>query len=236
MVQGTSPNGMLQRMPDRYLAIHRTGPKNCRCEMTRPLPESVKWSALPSTKTVANRDAVALNIARAEFDVVVNQVEAHFWPNENVMPDVGANAAPNVSHEVIAAGVIGEARQGIEVWVSVKSQILAADSTEQLSRNVLSKLGGPDCIDSVENRTIWFDASVLSLTRPPGELSFDSQTPGYKEVRADARVQTAAVGGKGESLRGCGCARGDRAEAKCCVELLSVGGTLKKTEYKKGGN
>ena len=62
---------------------------------------------LPSTEAVTQRDAIPSRIVVAEFDVVVNQVQAHFRANEGVTPEVGANATPKVSQEVIAAKVRG---------------------------------------------------------------------------------------------------------------------------------
>jgi hypothetical protein len=104
------------------------------------------------------------------------------------MPDVGANATTDVCHEVIAAGVIGVTRHGIVVGVSIESEVLATDSSQQLSRNGFGKLRGPDGIDSVEDWTIGLDPSVLSLAPSPGKLSFDPQAAGQEEICTDAGV------------------------------------------------
>ncbi len=143
---------------------------------------------LAPAETIPDRHPIPRNVAGTEFDVVVNQVEAHFGPNESIVPEVGADAAANVSHEVIAAGVVGVPCQGAEVDVPVESEVFAANSSQQLSRNRFSNPWRPDSIDSPEDRAIRFGASVEALTRPPGELSFDPHTARHEEVRTNAGV------------------------------------------------
>ena len=160
--------------------------------------------ALASTETIAQRDAIPGGIARAKFDVVVNQVDTRFRPNKGVVPEVGADATTEVAHEVVAAGVVGVARQRIIVKGSVESEVLAADSSQQLSRNGLGQPRRPDCIDSVEDWPIGLGASVERLTRPPSELPFDPQAVQDQEICTDAGVNAASERGEQESVRGRG--------------------------------
>src|SRR5271167_1739385 len=137
---------------------------------------------------------------------------------------------------MIAAGVIGVAGERIVVKHSVESEVFAADSSQQLSRNGLGKLGSPDGIERVENRTVGLRASVQTLACPPGQFAFDPYTVDDENVCTEAWVGAASQGREQKSPRGRGCARRERAHAKSCIDLLSVGGSLKKAEYKKGGD
>jgi len=193
--------------------------------------------SLSSAEAIAERDAIPGRIAGAEFDVVVNQVEPYFWTNEGVAPKVSANATPDVSHEVIAANVIGTAgdettthRRGIE------PKILAANTRHQLRGDGFGQLRSPDCIEGVENRTIGLEASVQILTCPPVDLALDSDTVREQEIRTEAGVRSASHGGEEKAIRGFARARLERAKAKGEIDLLSVRDWFEKAEYKEDGN
>lgn len=134
------------------------GGQAARLCLTNPVHDPVE---LTPTKAVTNRDAVSGCIGRAEFDVVVNQVQARLGANEGITPEIGAKTASEVSHKVIAADVIGTAGNKTTTQArGVKPQILAANARHQLSGKVLGKLGHPDGIEGPEDWAIGLEASV----------------------------------------------------------------------------
>jgi hypothetical protein len=66
-----------------------------------------------------------------EFDVVVYQIKPGFGPYENAALHVEAQSAAKVSHEMIAAGVIGASSDvAASGEVVVKTNTLQADASQ----------------------------------------------------------------------------------------------------------
>jgi hypothetical protein len=60
---------------------------------------------------VSDGHTVPVHARPAELKVVAHEVEMRFRTDENVVGDIEADSAPNVSHKVVAAGVIRATRK-----------------------------------------------------------------------------------------------------------------------------
>jgi hypothetical protein len=79
-----------------------------------------------------------------------------------------AEAAADVTHEVIAADEVG-ATDGAAIDGSrVKAQTLPSDAGHQLSRRVLAQLGSVDPVKVIEKRTVGLEP--ISSDYPPGQF------------------------------------------------------------------
>lgn len=172
---------------------------------------------------------------RTEFHVVVNQVESCFGANEGVPPEVRTDAPAKVSHKVVAAGVIGVARERVKVEDSIESQVLTADATKQLRRNMFVNLRHPDGIERVKDWTSGLLPSIQHLTCSPSHVTFNPHPMKDQEVATEGGISAASHGGEQKSPRGRFSARRERTDAKSDINLLSDGG-LEEAQHKESGN
>ena len=179
---------------------------------------------LSSAEAIAERYAVAKDLVRTELHVIVDQVQPHLRAEKGVVPDIGAKSGANVSHEMVAAGVIAVAKQGIEVQDVIEAEILTADATQHLAGEIFSQAWRPHCIEAIENRTVRFLLAIQALTCLPEQLALEAYAAADQQVSAEARVQSAALAGEGARTGWTGAGGGaggtDATDAESCVESL----------------
>src|SRR5215472_15584872 len=134
-----------------------------------------------------------------------------FRAYEDVLGHIEAKAAAKMSHEMVAAGVIGAADEITGKERLVKAQALSSDSCLQLGLNMLAHGRSPNGIDIIENWTIRRRENVHVLVGPPGNLSANAEVAVEKQkVAAECRVAAPA-----DSLRS--------VSPGCCLGQAGIG-------------
>src|SRR6476660_1014006 len=152
----------------------------------------VRRQALESRrKGIAQRYSKAGRVGRTEFKIVVNHVEVSFRANKEMAVKVVAEAAADVTHEVIAADEVGTSDGAAINGSRVETKALPADAGHHFSGRVRAQLGSVDPVKIIEKRAVGLEACIEVPTAPPGQLAADSQRPFQKQVRAEDRVGSA---------------------------------------------
>lgn len=147
------------------------------------------------------------------------------------MPDVRANPSSERAHKVIAAAIAGASEEVIAIRKPVESDVLAANSSQQFSGEILAQFRGPDGIEGVEQWTIGLgsESAIHILGRSPEQVTFNPKAMMQKEVGTKAGICAAIVGREVEAV--CYGRRGGRncADPKGRIELLPEGARGKQT-------
>lgn len=127
------------------------------------------------SEAIPEENAVPDNCIGTEFDIVIDQINTRFWPHKYVMPDIGADAAAEVPHEMIAAGVVRASEEGIAIDESVETKILAAYAGHQFCGQVLANPRRPHRIKIIENRSVGLVPAIKPLAGAPVDLALDAE-------------------------------------------------------------
>src|SRR5579863_5779700 len=124
-------------------------------------------------------------MARTEFLVVVYEVQSHFRPNEEISVRVESNASAEVSHEVVAAHIIGAVpiKIAVVVTVRVEANALSTDSGQRLSSNVFAETSRVHGVKVIKQRAVGELAAIHALARFPVHLGL------YPKISVEERLE-----------------------------------------------
>ncbi len=119
------------------------------------------------------------------------------------MPEVGADAAAEVSHEVVAAGVIRASQQCVAVEESIETKIFAADACHQFCRNILADPWCPQRVEVIKDRPVGLITAIKPLACPPVNFALDAEPVVHQQVGTEPGIRAAALARKEQAIR-CG--------------------------------
>jgi len=120
---------------------------------------------------VSQRDAESCGPGRTELVIIIDQVKIGFRADEEVSPEVVAQAGAEVTHKVIAADKVGTADRTTTGEALVEAQAFPSDARRKLGSRALSQLGGVYSIEIIEEWTIRLETGIEILTGSPGKLA-----------------------------------------------------------------
>jgi hypothetical protein len=176
-------------------------------------------------QAVADGSAHAAYVAGAEFGIVMDQVEVRFRTYKEAMPHVIADAASDMAHEVVAAGVVSAGKITTVIVLLVKADAFAADSRHQVEAGFLPNFGLVKRVEIVKNRPVRLVAVIETLRGLPVDLAVKTQAILKHHAGADTRISSALFRLQGEGLgrRVVIAGRECSADAEGNIELLGMG-------------
>ena len=108
-----------------------------------------------------------------------------------MVPDVVANTAAEVHHEVIVAGVVAVTRIRISAGDVryVEASGSDADASEQVEADFLAQLRLVERIEVGQDRPVGFIAKITCLTRPPRGFDHNSEvTFEADDISSDSKI------------------------------------------------
>lgn len=143
-------------------------------------------------EAVTERPAHSEHRAGTEFVVVIDQVKPTLRANKHVMPYIDPYAPTEIPQEVIAAAVVSASHEVGAVHNSVKTQILAADSADDLADHILADTRRPYPIDTPQDRPIGLVPCVVVLVGSPEDIAFNTEITLQQKIRPDPGIPTAS--------------------------------------------
>src|SRR5260370_42288627 len=149
---------------------------------------------LVGTDGVADRCAQADQVVGMEFGVVLDVIVANLRTDKNVAPNVIADAATKVFHEMIAAGVVNAAGDITRGW-EIESSAGDADSGHQVEAKFLAQTRLEKGVDVGQDGAVLLIAVVVCLSRPKRCFGAKAKAPvpEANEVAADVDVAAALL-------------------------------------------
>jgi hypothetical protein len=131
-------------------------------------------------------------MARTKFLVVVYEVQSHFRPNEEISVRVESNASAEVTHEVVAAHVIGAVpiKIAVVVTVRVKANALSTDSGQRLSSNVFAETSRVHGVKVIEQRAVGELAAIHALAPSPVHFGLHSHVPLPERLEENISIES----------------------------------------------
>ena len=161
---------------------------------------------LVGTEGVADRCAEADQVVGMELGVVLDVIVANLGTDKNVTPNVVADAAAKIFHEMIAAGVV-DAAGDITRGRQIESSAGNADSGNQVEAQFLAQTRLEKRVDVGQDGAVGLIAVVVCLSRPERCFGAKAQAPVAEanQVAADVDVAAAMFRGLLEvQASGCG--------------------------------
>ena len=104
---------------------------------------------LLATEGIADRNSFAESAWAAELVIVADEIGVKFRPNEDAAGDVKLKPTPDVSHQVLAADVVGAtAEAAIHIW-RVEPNALSPEPAHDLRTSAVAKSRSPDPIEVI---------------------------------------------------------------------------------------
>ena len=184
------------------------------------------------TDGIADRGTNTKNVVCVELGIVLDVVVVDLRADENIgeaVPDIVANAAAKVFHEVIAAGVEGASPSRNAAGRNERAGKTGsghADAGKDVETKLLADAGLIERVDVSEEGTVGFiDVRVVRPLVSPGDLRVKAETVlELDEVAADAEVSTTLFRGWLKGDRGIARGRGHQGTAaKQDIALLGRG-------------
>src|SRR5260370_556066 len=147
---------------------------------------------LVGTEGVADRCAEADQVVGMELGVVLDVIVANLGTDKNVAPNVVADAAAKIFHEVIAAGVVDAAGDIARGW-EIESSAGDADSGHQVEAKVLAQTRLEKGVDVGQDGAGLLIAVVVWLSRPERCFGAKAQAPVAEANQVAADVDVAAA-------------------------------------------
>ena len=151
---------------------------------------------------------------------------------KRVTPEVVANIRAEVTGEVVAAHVIGTSGKST-IEDAVESEVFAADSGHDVATEFFEG-PGVNGVEVIKNWAIRLNDAKVSLRTgvycamgAPGHVTAEANVVPNNHVSAEAWVQASAQGWETGIGGAAGRRRGNGAESKGSMELLSLGGEPK---------
>jgi len=175
----------------------------------------------------ANADYVA---GTEDIRVVQDVIVVGFGTNEQVPPDVVADAATEVNQEVVGTGVArAECVAGVAGVICVKAGILPTDTGEEVGSDFLGDSRLVDAVEVEDDGAIGLTGAAEVPNRSPGRVETDANAAMEDNVGANVGVKAAAFGaneiGKTRGIAASGAGRNDGTESQHCIALLGNGQT-----------
>ena len=147
-----------------------------------------------------------------------------FGANEEVSYRVPAYGCTEVSHKMIAAGVVGASGETAIEKGLVKARAGGSNPGHQLGSDLVAVLRRVDGVEVVQHGTERLEAGIDILARSPAGFSTNAELLVKQEVSAEVKEGSTAhaLGSESAGSGGSGrCDQGSYSESR--VELLSVG-------------
>ena len=195
---------------------------------------------LLGTNGVADGAADTEEVIGPEFYVVLNVIVVNFRAHKKIVPNVVADAATDMLHEVIAAGVVNAAGKvaagGCEGHV--KAGAGNADAAHQVEANLLIETWLVDSVEVGEDGAVAFITVIAGLASPPGSLDVEPEAAlETHNIAAHAQVGSTLLRqwaeGLGTAAVGAGLRYGVAAERN--VALLG-GGEVAREQHSNNGS
>src|SRR5262249_846632 len=194
--------------------------------VSRLWPRCLRWNkSIPWSKRIADLNAVALRVIRAEFLVVVNEIGVRLGRNEDTGDDVEAQRSADMSQKVVIADKIATGEEAATGERLIEADALAPNPGQQFRLNYFAESWSVEEVEVIQDRPVRLKSLVEVLACAPRDLSLESDTVLEGEIAAKVQVGSTT---KRLSRVICGCARGRRrsngADSKRSIDLLRVGG------------
>lgn len=151
-----------------------------------------KPERLPGAEGVADGRADAEHVVGVELDIVMDVVVVNLGANENLSPDIVANTAAKMFHEVIAAGVV-DATGSVARGGQVESVAGDADAGEKVQAKLIAQAWLEERIHVREDRAKLLITGIVRLM--DSKSGFNIQAKAFvakaHEVSADIHVGAA---------------------------------------------
>ena len=114
-----------------------------------------------------------------------------FGAHEHVSPDIKAQTAAYVSHEMIAADIVraGECA-ALELW-GVEAKTFSADASHHFGGCPCAQFRGLDAIEIAKDWAVRQNSSIEIPAGSPSHISADAEAVLNNEVGTESRIQPA---------------------------------------------
>src|SRR3954469_25795155 len=131
-----------------------------------------------------------------------------------------------------ARGVVGTPGKSAVIKVLIKPQVLGSDAAHDLGAKVLIKARSVDSVEVPKHRTVRLKSCIQVAAGAPRHFALNAEVAFDQRVAAEIKIgaATQALGEIGEACGGVRRSTGERAEAKCCIYLLSLNITCHRKE------
>lgn len=143
-------------------------------------------------KGVTDRDAEPLGMIVTELKIVANEVNSRFRPDEKTAEGIKLNARAHIAQQVVAAHKIRAGKCSAGHKVLIKANALAAKTSHQFKRSVLSERWGVHGIDVIEDGPEWSKTAGEVLLGAPRYFAANSKMFEQQEVAAEAGEDSSA--------------------------------------------
>jgi hypothetical protein len=188
-------------------------------------------------ESITNRYSGAEDVVGVELEIILNVVVVNFGADKDVrhtMPNVVANAASELFHEVIAADVTRTAKSATDAAARAHSRQIEAVAFNayaggEVEAEFPGKLGLEETIYVGENRAVGFVTIVGGAFISPSSFCIQAVAIPQKHVDTDAGKDSAFLLWWNESFRGCAVLEGEeRAATHSNIDLLAMSESGKK--------
>lgn len=142
---------------------------------------------------IPEREAIADQLSRGKFHVVVHQVEVPFRTNKDVRCNVQPDPGAEMSHEMRAGRVVGATHKIAGVEVVIKTNALRPDPRLKLAFRAVAQLWNPHAVEIPENWSIGLVPRIQGLARLPRDLSAHSELVLQEYVSSAERQISSAI-------------------------------------------
>src|SRR5262245_30293669 len=141
--------------------------RTCGTE-SRLWPRCWRWSdSIPWCEGIADLDAVALRVIRAEFLVVVNEIGVRLGRNEDAGDDVQAQRSTNMSQEVVIADEIGAREETATCKRLIEPDAFAPNAGQQFRLDYFAEARSVEEVEVVQDRAVRLKSLVEVLACAP---------------------------------------------------------------------
>src|SRR5437660_536599 len=147
---------------------------------------------------ISDGGADADHVVGVELGVVVNVVIANLGADEDVAPNVVADTAAEIFHEVIVAGVVDAAGDVARGRRKIETGAGDADAGNKVEAEFLAHTRLEECVEAGQDRAVGFIAVVVRLPYPEGGFDVQAEAAVLEsdDVTADADVRATLFGGR----------------------------------------
>src|ERR1051326_8295882 len=183
---------------------------------------------------MADGSSGAEHMIGMEFEVVRDNVPVNFGANEEISPEVVADARAGMHHEMCAVDVSAAAagREAATAGGVVEQQSLGADSRHEVARSLLREMRtGVHRIQVIQDGTIGLQAVVETLVIAKGAFGSEAEMLLVGVLNEDTGIVTALLWRRQVADRGRGVfERPESAGSSAQIKLLGVGKAGKHNE------
>lgn len=179
-------------------------------------------------EAVAERHAVAGGMVGIEFHIISHQVKSRFRTQEDAAFHVKAQTSAEVSHKVIAAGVVRTScNVAAAIEIVIEADALNSDTREQFRSNPRRELRGIDGVEVPKQRPIRLESVVNILVSAPVDFSLHTKILPEKIIAVESQVGAAPDRGRRKQQKASRAIgrRRETTHGETKIELLSFSGT-----------